>query len=266
MSTEIVVTPQLLGNWPLPSADGSKYERGEVVVVGGSPSTPGAVILAGEAALRVGTGRVRLAVDPSLALGVGTAFPESAVMTLHGEHDEYERVDAVLIGPGLDDPSTTARVIDEVIPQLSKTATVILDAFALGVVDRLRTLDRVAGRLILTPNRKEAQLLQRGGDVLRIAQRYEAVVTCFGSIAEPSGKRWKVELSSPGIGTAGSGDVLAGAIAGLCARGATATQATVWGTYLHMRAGQLAGDVGYLARDLVAALPSALEGEIRASS
>jgi NAD(P)H-hydrate repair Nnr-like enzyme with NAD(P)H-hydrate dehydratase domain len=172
----------------------------------------------------------------------------------------------VLIGPGLDDAGQAEGIVENVVPRLDPGTVVVLDAFALGILPRI-DLD-LGGRLILTPNREEAGLLlgRELDDELsqlgEIADRYGAVVTCFGSVAAPGGRRWSVDIDSPHLGTSGSGDVLAGAITGLCARGAPVEQATVWGTYLHHRAGQLAGNpagaIGYLARDLVAALPAAL--------
>jgi len=266
MSTERVTVETLLA-WPLPSGSGSKYERGQVVVAGGAPTSPGAAMLAGEAALRVGAGRLTLAVADTVASPVAVAFPESATVALGDERDDYGRADAVLIGPGLDDPDSAEGVITQLLPQLSDEAVVVLDAFALGVLPRTDVGD-LAGRLVLTPNREEAELLL--GHPLdddlsalgEIAERYGAVVTCFGTIAAPGGRRWSIDVDSPHLGTSGSGDVLAGTITGLLARGAPPEQAAVWGTYLHHRAGQRAGDpagsIGYLARDLLQALPGAL--------
>jgi ADP-dependent NAD(P)H-hydrate dehydratase len=266
MSTELV-TAEFLRSWPLPSASGSKYERGQVVVVGGSPSAPGAAVLAGEAALRVGAGRLTLAVADGVAAHVAVQFPEAGVLALGGKHDEYGRADAALIGPGIDDADEAKSLVESIRPQLGE-AVVILDAFVLGVLPRVRQREKLAGHLILTPNREEAELLlgrELDDDLSQlgeIADRYDAVVTCFGTVAAPGGRRWRIDLDSPHLGTSGSGDVLAGAILGLCARGASVEQAAVWGTYLHHRAGQLAGSpagaIGYLARDLAAALPEAL--------
>jgi ADP-dependent NAD(P)H-hydrate dehydratase len=85
------------------------------------------------------------------------------------------------------------------------------------------------------------------------------VVSCMGIVADPAGATYRVNEAGPGLGTSGSGDVLAGAIAGLAARGCSPLQAAVWGTHLHARAGAALarefGPVGYLARDLSARLP-----------
>lgn len=263
------VTAETLRGWPLPSSEGSKYQRGQVLAVGGAASAPGAAILAGEAALRVGAGRLTLAVAKAVATQVAVVLPESAVLALGKKHDEYDRADAVLIGPGLDDADAAAELLEELVPQLAPDATVLLDAFALGVLPRVPVAEQLRDRLVLTPNVEEAELLlgrELDDDLAglgEIAERYGAVVTCFGTIAAPDGRRWSIDVDSPHLGTSGSGDVLAGAIVGLAARGTPPDQAAVWGTYLHHRAGQLAGSpagaIGYLARDLVRALPEALQ-------
>lgn len=161
--------------------------------------------------------------------------------------------------------------------------TIILDAYALGCLPRLlEDLQPWSGRLILTPNVTEAGILlgrqvadlQR--DVCEIAAKYKAVVSCQGVISAAPGTRevsrnpevgrnpedaqlWEITTGYAGLGTSGSGDVLAGAIAGLRARGTTDVQAACWGTHLHAAAGdRLAsrlGSLGYLARELADELP-----------
>src|SRR4051794_21741411 len=77
-----LVTPELLRGWPLPDPEGSKSSRGQVVVVGGAATTPGGVALAGLAALRVGAGRLQLALAGSVAAATAAAFPEAGVLPL----------------------------------------------------------------------------------------------------------------------------------------------------------------------------------------
>jgi NAD(P)H-hydrate repair Nnr-like enzyme with NAD(P)H-hydrate dehydratase domain len=100
-----------------------------------------------------------------------------------------------------------------------------------------------------------------------VADKYRAVVTCQGAIAEPRSSRaaasgaglWEITTGHSGLGTSGSGDVLSGAITGLRARGTGNAQAACWGTHLHAAAGdRLAsrlGGLGYLARELTDELP-----------
>src|ERR1700712_4987888 len=77
-----IVTPAMLRQWPLPEPGDSKYGRGQVLVVGGARGTPGAVLLAGLAALRVGAGRLSLAVARSVAGMLAVAVPEAGVVGL----------------------------------------------------------------------------------------------------------------------------------------------------------------------------------------
>src|SRR4028118_627862 len=77
-----VVTPALLRSWALPDVAGSKHGRGSLLVVGGAAKTPGAALLAGVAALRVGAGHLQLAVARSTAVQMAVAIPESGVIGL----------------------------------------------------------------------------------------------------------------------------------------------------------------------------------------
>jgi hydroxyethylthiazole kinase-like uncharacterized protein yjeF len=191
---------------------------------------------------------------------------------------EIEAADAVLIGPGLDDPDETAQLLRNLLKQewAGERPTIVLDAYALGILDRLdQEIGAWAGRLILTPNPVELRrLLGRDvenirSDTAEVSEKYHAVVSCQGVIAQP-GKTdqaeagsvacWEITTGSGGLGTSGSGDVLAGTIAGLRARGTTDVQAACWGSHLHAAAGdRLAsrkGSPGYLARELADELPS----------
>ncbi|AWB87573.1 NAD(P)H-hydrate dehydratase [Mycetocola zhujimingii] len=279
---EVVVTPNLLRDWALPDAGESKYGRGTVLVVGGARRSPGATMLSGMAALRVGAGRLTLAIADSVASAVAVAVPECGIVPLPetdgtvagdgiatAEHD-LETSDAVLVGPGLDDPDQLEVMLNALPALVGDETVVVLDAFALGVLPRVPdAVSALAGRLVLTPNKEEAaRLLERdlsddlAADIAEIARRYGAVVTCYDAIAHPDGRIWRTGSGGGGLATSGSGDVLAGAIVGLCARGASLEQAAVWATHAHAAAGdRLAvqvGPLGFLARELLDELPRVL--------
>jgi ADP-dependent NAD(P)H-hydrate dehydratase len=283
------VTPTLLRAWPLPDGGSGKDDRGSVLVIGGARKTPGAALLAGVAALRAGAGRLTLAVADSVAVPLAIALPEAGVLglpettagTVVGSAAgslaaELETADAVLVGPGLDDKDQTTALLRELLKATpGNQPCFVLDAFALASLLELEDeLAPWAGRLILTPNITEAGILlgrdvdDLHGQLLEVAEKYQAVVTCQGVIADPrSGGRaaasgpglWEITTGHSGLGTSGSGDVLSGAITGLRARGTGNAQAACWGTHLHAAAGdRLAsrlGGLGYLARELTEELP-----------
>lgn len=256
----------LLREWGLPDAGGDKKSRGQVVVVGGSTRSPGAVLLSGEATLRVGAGRVGLGVPSDIAPYLGPAMPEAGIYPLppgsapldDALRSALESADAVLLGPGFDDPDATRAAL------LAATdagiGRLVLDAFALGILSSVDR-GRLPAELLLNANEEEAALLlerelgdDRAADIAEIARRYEAVVHCYGTVAHPDGRTWQAEPGSSGLGTAGSGDVLSGAIAGFAALGMEPERAAVWGGWTHARAGDRLTErvgIGFLARDLL---------------
>jgi len=301
-----------LRRWPMPVDDGGdKYARGTVLVIAGSAHTPGAAILAGMAALRMGAGRLQIATDGSTVAHIAVTVPEALVLPLADAFDEpsgellgrVEGAQCVLVGPGLLDADMTRRVVAAVMEAAGPDSVVVLDASALDTVGTLGrgSLDRLRGRLVLPPNRQELSLLRdaHGGSdadgadhddtdhddadhddadhddaghddademdaVASVARAAGAVVTCFGSVAAPDGRRWHSPAGHAGLGTSGSGDVLAGLVAGAAARTRDAAQAACWGTLAHHLAGQRlgheCGQLGFLARDLIDAVVPAMSG------
>ncbi len=200
-----------------------------------------------------------------------TGLPQTSSGSVIGDglsavQDEISGADVVLVGPGLDDPGLTATLVRALIPLLDPKTRLVVDAYALGVLADLEdVIEPVHGRLVLTPNHQEAsRLLERevtddADDSRAIAARYGAVVTLKGVVADPEGRTWQIGTGHGGPGTSGSGDVLAGAVAGLLARGSAVDQAARWAAHLHAAAGDRltarVGVVGYLARELLDEIP-----------
>lgn len=265
-----VVTPRLLREWPLdvPEDGAGKHARGTVHVVGGDRSTPGAVLLAGLAALRVGAGRLQVTTVPDTSVALGVALPEAMVTGVDDLRTaDVDGCEAVVLGPGVLDKDAAREVLAALL--LEVTGAVVLDAVALpALAGSPDLLAPVATRAVLTPNPGELAALLDGEDLdgssaaLHVAERYAAVVATQGLVAAPDGRLWEDGTGTIGLGTSGSGDVLAGAVAGLLARGADPCQAAVWGQYLHASAGERLGAgharIGYLARELLDELPGAL--------
>lgn len=281
------VTPELLRGWPLPEPTGGKNARGSILVIGGSSETLGAVLLAAEAAMRVGAGKLQVATVASLAPFAAAALPEALVRALPENsggaisaaaadvvRDLAESADAVLIGPGMADKEETQAFGERLLPHLR--GPLALDALGLACVtandEAVRHLD---GRVVFTPNPIELAIALHAdeddiekdpsGSALRLADRAQAVVGLGGAvswIAAPDGTVWRDESGEAGLGVSGSGDVRAGITGGLLARGADPAQAAVWAAFLHGRTGERlsssVGPLGFLARELPAEVPRAL--------
>jgi len=281
------LTPRVLRRWGLPDPGASKYDRGTVLVAGGARRTPGAAILAGTAALRVGAGRLTLAVAGSVAAATAVAVPESGVVALPETSDarvaagahvalapELGNLSTLLYGSGLDDVDAARETLRHLVRLAPPTLTVVLDAFALGAIaGRPELIAPLRGRLILTPNPAEVGILidedapPPGGAAFReasleVASRYGAAVATQSLVADPAGTAWTFDAGGPGLGTSGSGDVLAGAVAGFAARGLSPVHAATWGTYVHAAAGDALAQgtygVGYLARELPGMFPDVI--------
>jgi ADP-dependent NAD(P)H-hydrate dehydratase len=283
----IPVTDALLRSMPLPrhQEGEDKDQRGRVLVIGGSVETPGGALLAGLAALRAGAGKLQIATCRSVAPQLAVAVPEARIsgleetpeggispMAAEALAERCGRTDVVLLGPGMMGSDASSRLTRRLL-ELASDSCFVLDAAALHELDDCRDMLRSrAGRIVLTPHAGEmASLLDVERDMvladpLAAAQdavtRLQAVVAMKGGctfIADPQGRAWSCDHGNVGLATSGSGDTLAGIIAGLLARGAAPTEATLWGVYLHAEAGmrlaRTRGPIGYLARELLAEIP-----------
>ncbi|MET0988408.1 MAG: NAD(P)H-hydrate dehydratase [Steroidobacteraceae bacterium] len=292
----------LLRRWPLPDPGDAtdKDDRGRVLLIGGSIEMPGAIVLAALGAMRAGAGKLCLATARSIAAHVAHAVPEARVIAL----DETSGggvitpsidklpicdVDAILIGPGMQDKQATQSITCSVLSASPSVATV-LDALALesvkadnwqALIDKRMSAHQSAGSkssasIVITPHAGEmASLLDieksavekdKQHAALSAAKRWTTVVVAKGAtthIANPTGEVWVHAGGNVGLATSGSGDVLAGIITGLCARGAPIEQATVWAVRLHALAGdklqQRFGRIGYLAREIPDHIPPLME-------
>jgi ADP-dependent NAD(P)H-hydrate dehydratase / NAD(P)H-hydrate epimerase len=241
-----------IGPPELPPLDpgGHKYDRGLVHLLAGK--MPGAIALAATAAARAGAGYVRVSTSRPIE-----GLPASVVQTDTAEVND-ERIGCLLVGPGMGD-----------IPQvltlaLTSKAPKVIDADGiaqLGEPERLKGQDA-----IITPHAGEFRRLFgeiEGSKVeraLEAARRSGAVVVCKGPdtiVAEPSGRVGFAPPAPAWLATAGTGDVLAGTIAAMRARGLPAFEAACAGVWLHGRAAEIAG-AQMIADDLAMAIPRAL--------
>ncbi|MGY5883851.1 NAD(P)H-hydrate dehydratase [Modestobacter lacusdianchii] len=279
-----LVTPQVLRGWRLPEPTGGKEARGSILVVGGSTETVGAVLLAAEAALRSGAGKLQVVVPSKVAPHVSISLPEALVRgvpsteagAIKGDSAELfldlaQRASAVLIGPGMADEPETRELVERLLPELD--GPVALDALGLAAVTADPScLRHLGSRVVLTPNPMELAIALHveqdevdddpAGAAQRLAEQAQATVGLGGAtswVAAPDGRLWVDESGGAGLGVSGSGDVRAGVVAGLLARGADPEQAAVWAAHLHGRAGERlaagVGRLGFLARELPPEIP-----------
>jgi hydroxyethylthiazole kinase-like uncharacterized protein yjeF len=268
---------------PLPDGTSSKYERGTVLVVAGGAGCPGAALLSAAGVLRGGAGRVQILTHEMHAVPASIAFPEALVLAYAcrkggAELDQaavrkIREADAVLVGPGLgSEAPDLARIV---LAESSTDACVLLDAAALAGVEPAP----LRPRCVLLPNANEVALVAEDADVFRqaaedvgsaaieLAHRTESVAVVRAAataIADPGTRVVRVlDDPCPGLGVAGSGDVLAGVVAAFCARAPDRATGAAWGVLVHHEAGRIlehaVGEVGFLAREIGDRVPSATQ-------
>jgi hydroxyethylthiazole kinase-like uncharacterized protein yjeF len=285
-----VITPDVLRRMPLPFPEegGDKEERGRVLVVGGGRETPGAVVLAGVAALRAGAGKLQIATGESSAPLVAASIPEARVFALPETRagrltksagslleEHLGEAQCVCVGPGMIEDEAVSRFAADAL-RLCESVPIVLDAGAIACLrDGAELLRALEGRAVVTPNADEladiygvAASEMKAAPLeaaLRAARDFRAVVALKGRetfIASPEGRVYVNRAGSVGLATSGSGDVLAGLIAGLVARGADAFRGAVWGVHVHALAGERLAEtvapLGFLARELLDEIPPLL--------
>ena len=267
--------PSLWGDaFPWPRLDGHKYSRGHAVVVSGPMHATGAARLAARGALRAGAGLVSVASLPG-AVAINAAHL-TAIMVKPFEGAKGlsallsdRRLNAVVLGPGAGVGDGTQ---DLVAAALASSAAVVLDADALtsfaenppGLFAQLRSA------CVLTPHEGEFErlfpgLLANGPTRLDAARRAAQLARCIVLLKGPdtviaaSDGRAAVNVNAPPwLATAGTGDVLAGIIAGLLAQGMPPFEAACAASWLHGEAAARFG-IGLIAEDIPEYLPHVLK-------
>jgi hydroxyethylthiazole kinase-like uncharacterized protein yjeF len=265
--------------FPRPRRDQHKYSRGHAAVLSGGPSTTGAARLSALAAGRAGAGAVTLW-SPGNAMVVNAAHLTSIMLRRADTPTDFDQgfaakpADAMVIGPGfgLDRPlrETVLHVLEK-----GLAGTLVLDADALTAFrDAPHALfSAIAAspcHVVLTPHEGEFARLfpdiagnaasSKPDRARRAAARSGAMVILKGPdtvIAAPDGRAAINENGTPFLATAGSGDVLAGIVAGLCAQKMPAWEAACAAVWIHAEAGARFGP-GLIAEDLPGLIPAVL--------
>ncbi|MGB6606044.1 MAG: NAD(P)H-hydrate dehydratase [Steroidobacteraceae bacterium] len=242
----------------------NKGDFGRVLIVGSGSGMPGAARLAGEACLRVGAGLTTVAVAAENVAAIASGRPELICMALTGEAelaDALSRADVVAIGPGLGRTPWARSALQTV---LAAGKPLVVDADALNLLAESNTAPREDW--ILTPHPGEAGRLlgvstdeiqrERLASLGRLVERYHGTVVLKGA-GTLVGARGRTpglcERGNPGMASAGMGDVLTGAVAGILAQCGDPWAAARVGVLVHAMAGDAAaraGERGLLAGDV----------------
>lgn len=287
VAAEVWLPQELGAALPPRRDDAHKGTFGRVLVIGGAPTYFGAPRLAGRAAARIGAGLVTLAAPAGIVPALAGGYDELTYLPLPAEpsgalgpaalgplRDALPVYAAVVLGPGLGRAPETVELVRRLLAPGVLALPAVIDADALNALAADADWSTaVGGQLILTPHPAEMARL-RGGlpvaeaerlDVARMcAARWGQVVVLKGAhtvVAEARGRAVVCPWATPALATAGSGDVLAGAIAGLLAQGLAPFVAAVLGVHLHALAGRLLerryGRAGAVASDQPDMLPAA---------
>jgi hydroxyethylthiazole kinase-like uncharacterized protein yjeF len=281
---------------PKRPGDSNKGTFGKVMVAAGSTNYVGAAYLSTSGAMRAGAGLVTLAcpqsIYPLLAARLVEAtflpLPDSESGRLYGGSASQlfhavEDYDVLLIGCGLGQDSGTLAFVRDLLFALRQDSVraVVVDADGLNnLAEMPRWWRSVEARCVLTPHPGEFARLtgstvkevqaDRLNRARQAAAEWSQTVVLKGAntvVAGPSGEAWICPFGNAALASAGTGDVLAGVIAGFIAQGLDPLRAAVAGVYVHAASGELLssemGDAGVLAGDVLEAVPRTLK-EIKA--
>lgn len=266
---------------PTRAADVHKRSNGSVALLVGSEGLSGAAILSARGAVRMGVGYatagVTRGVDPILSEAlpevltkVVTDFDVLGADALENFKDVLERADALALGPGLGQGESQRELVQRVLREVQ--LPLVVDADGLNVLaGHTDALIERATPTVITPHPAElARLLETETDAIQkdrigaaraAAKRFGCVVVLKGFRSITAGPDGTVVINptgGPSLATAGTGDVLTGAVAALLAAGVDTFDAAWAATYIHGLAGDLAGETGVVAWDVAEALPDAI--------
>lgn len=266
--------------------DSNKGTLGSLLCICGSYGMAGAAIMAGKAALRCGSGLLKIAVPKSIYPVCATNILESVYYPLEetsngvisSKNTDFllemcEKSSAVVIGCGLSVCDDTKNLVQSVITNCEKP--LVIDADALNCIcNKPEFLKNLKAPAIITPHPGEmARLLHstpktvnsnRENTAINFAKKFGVVTVLKGAgtiIASPDGEVYINHTGNSGMATGGSGDVLSGIIGSLLAQGASPINAAAAGVFLHGTIGDLAaeklGKISMLPTDMIDMIPTA---------
>lgn len=261
---------------PIRQEDSHKGTFGKVFNVAGSVGMTGAAYMSALSSLKVGAGYSILAASKEVIATVSSMAPEIVSVHIEEALERSNDADVILIGPGLGTEKHTVEFVSQFTQQLAdRGQNLIVDADALNCL-AIKQEVVLPINSVITPHTKELSRLMKVSteDILKdriksardAAQKFNTTVILKGSktvIAEPNGNVYINVTGNSGLATAGSGDVLAGMIAGFAAQGLKLKDAAIIGVYLHGLAGDIAAEelteYSLTASDLINYIPAAIK-------
>ncbi|WP_422084136.1 NAD(P)H-hydrate dehydratase [Ulvibacterium sp.] len=239
-----------------------KGTYGHSLIIGGSYGKIGAVTLASRACLKAGSGLVTTYIPHCGYIPLQTSLSENMVITDKGEkyieHIDFEiEPSAIGIGVGLGTSEKTVKAFSDFLSKNKRP--LVIDADGLNILSKNRKLmEKIPAQTVLTPHPKELERLvgswkddfDKLAKAKTFSKKYDCILVIKGAhtITIYKDKGYVNTTGNPGMATAGSGDALTGIITGLIAQGYEPLSATLFGVYLHGRAGDIAVDkMGYQA-------------------
>jgi len=264
-----LVTEEILERVPAKTGRDTKYTAGSVLVVGGSRGMSGAAALAARAAFRADAGYVAIAAPADSLPVLETLVLEAVKRPLDQVFDAVGRASALAIGPGLGRGEEAQALVRRLLGETDVPAVVDADALY-----ELEPFEREAST-VLTPHSGELGRLlgeesswvdaHRLEALARAVERFGCVVLLKGAdtlVGAPGEAVLVRETNTPGLATAGSGDVLTGIVAAFLSKGMDAPLAAAAAAAAQARAASLAGKPrGLVASDVIETMPRALAGD-----
>lgn len=276
----------VLKRLPARPKDANKGIFGKVLVVAGSENFPGAAYLTCAACYRVGAGLVTLATEQTVKIIVSRKLPEVTFLPFKEALDKVGGYDVLLVGPGLGQSNQAVEFIDKLCSNYSNNRIkTIIDGDDLNILSKMnkffsskigRWWEKLTGEVILTPHPGEMARLtgmtiqEIQSDRINVAQyfakKWNKIVILKGAntvVVSPAGEVFSSPFANPVLATAGTGDILAGTVAGMLAQGLKPVDAACVGVYVHGLAGEMVrekiGNAGSLASDLLPLLPLSIK-------
>jgi len=291
ITTELITPGWARSVLPKRPLEANKGSFGRVLVVAGSINYIGAAYLACSGAMRVGAGLVTLATPSSLQPILASKLTEATYLPLPEEErgivspkaakliqEQLDYYNVLLLGCGLGQSQSAIEFISSILLEPKQLLpSLVLDADALNILAKIPNWwQRLTSDAILTPHPGEMSRLagisvdeiqsDRLGMAKKVAKEWHKTIVLKGAytvIASPDAQARISPIANPGLASAGTGDVLTGAIAGLLAQGLSLFDAATCGVYLHGEAGEMVkaglGDAGMIATDLLPVLPQVIK-------